>query len=77
MAKKKAKAAGAAGSAGAAKARRAVLERIGHAIDVLDEAQAILGEQGDAPEFWAGIIFSAQTSLRLVSEIARDAGRRG
>jgi hypothetical protein len=55
--------------------RQAAIERVDHAIDVLDEAQAVLSEAGGTPEFWVGIIFSAQTTLRLVSEMSREIDR--
>jgi hypothetical protein len=55
--------------------RQAAVERVDHAIDVLDEAQAMFGDAGGGAEFWAGIIFSAQTSLRLVSEMSRELDR--
>jgi hypothetical protein len=48
------------------------MERIADAIESLDEAQALLAGESDAAEFWIGIIFSAQTSLQLVSEMARE-----
>jgi hypothetical protein len=55
--------------------QKEAMERVDHAIDVLDEAQAILSGHLEVPEFWVGIIFSAQTSLRLVSEMVQDAER--
>jgi hypothetical protein len=48
------------------------MERLGDAIESLDEAQALLAGEADASEFWIGIIFSAQTSLQLVAEMARE-----
>jgi hypothetical protein len=46
------------------------MERLGDAIESLDEVQALVS--GEASEFWVGIIFSAQTSLQLVAEMARE-----
>jgi len=59
------------------KESRAMLEaaaaRVEQAIDVLEEAQEILAQTDDESfEFPVGIIFSAQTSLRVVSELVRD-----
>lgn len=59
------------------KESRAMLEaaaaRVEQAIDVLEEAQEILAQNDDESfEFPVGIIFSAQTSLRVVSELVRD-----
>ena len=48
------------------------MERLGDAIESLDEAQALLAGEAEASEFWIGIIFSAQTSLQLVAEMARE-----
>jgi hypothetical protein len=48
------------------------MERLGDAIESLDEAQALLAGETEASEFWVGIIFSAQTSLQLVAEMARE-----
>jgi hypothetical protein len=48
------------------------MERLADAIESLDEAQALLGGESEASEFWIGIIFSAQTSLQLVSEMAKE-----
>jgi hypothetical protein len=48
------------------------MERIADAIESLDEAQALLAGESEAAEFWIGIIFSAQTSLQLVSEMAKE-----
>jgi hypothetical protein len=57
----------------AAKAGHEVaMERIGDAIESLDEAQALLAGETEASEFWIGIIFSAQTSLQLVAEMAKE-----
>ncbi|MBP1633491.1 MAG: hypothetical protein H6Q10_65 [Acidobacteria bacterium] len=46
--------------------------RVEQAIDVLEEAQEILAENDENFEFPVGIIFSAQTSLRVVAEVVRD-----
>lgn len=48
------------------------MERLGDAIESLDEAQALLAGEAEASEFWIGIIFSAQTSLQLVAEMAKE-----
>ena len=48
------------------------MERLGDAIESLDEAQALLAGEAEASEFWIGIIFSAQTSLQLVAEMAHE-----
>lgn len=48
------------------------IERLGDAVESLDEAQALLSGEGDASEFLVGIIFSAQTSLQLVAEMAHE-----
>ena len=51
----------------------AAAARVEQAIDVLEEAQEILMEDDEEMfEFPVGIIFSAQTSLRVVSELVRD-----
>ena len=51
----------------------AAAARVEQAIDVLEEAQEILAQdEEDSFEFPVGIIFSAQTSLRVVSELVRD-----
>ena len=51
----------------------AAAARVEQAIDVLEEAQEILAQDEDETfEFPVGIIFSAQTSLRVVSELVRD-----
>ena len=49
------------------------MERLADAIESLDEAQALLAGETETTEFWIGIIFSAQTSLQLVAEMAREA----
>jgi hypothetical protein len=74
MAKKKAaKAAKVAKATAPAKAGyELAMERLGDAIESLDEAQALLAGESDASEFWIGIIFSAQTSLQLVAEMASE-----
>jgi hypothetical protein len=57
----------------AAKAGHEVaMERLGDAIESLDEVQALLAGEAEASEFWVGIIFSAQTSLQLVAEMAHE-----
>jgi hypothetical protein len=48
------------------------MERLSDAIQSLDEAQALLADEAEASEFWIGIIFSAQTSLQLVAEMAKE-----
>jgi len=48
------------------------MERLGDAIESLDEVQALLAGEAEASEFWIGIIFSAQTSLQLVAEMAHE-----
>lgn len=51
----------------------AAAARVEQAIEVLEEAQEILAQDEDESfEFPVGIIFSAQTSLRVVSELVRD-----
>lgn len=51
----------------------AAAARVEQAIEVLEEAQEILAQDDDESfEFPVGIIFSAQTSLRVVSELVRD-----
>ena len=51
----------------------AAAARVEQAIDVLEEAQEILAQDDDETfEFPVGIIFSAQTSLRVVSELVKD-----
>jgi len=49
------------------------MERLADAVESLDEAQALLAGESEASEFWIGIIFSAQTSLQLVAEMAKEA----
>jgi hypothetical protein len=49
------------------------MERLADAVESLDEVQALLAGAAEASEFWIGIIFSAQTSLQLVAEMAREA----
>lgn len=49
------------------------MERLADAIESLDEAQALLAGETEASEFWIGLIFSAQTSLQLVAEMAKEA----
>ncbi len=39
------------------------MERLGDAIEALDEVQTLFAGEGTAPEFWVGIIFAAQNSL--------------
>ncbi len=51
------------------------MERLSDAIESLDEAQALLADEAEASEFLIGIIFSAQTSLQLVAEMAKEAER--
>ena len=46
------------------------MERLGDAIDALDEVQTLFAVEGMAPEFWVGIIFTAQNSLMAVAEMA-------
>ena len=48
------------------------MERLGDAIESLDEVQALLAGEAEASEFWTGIIFSAQTSLQLVAEMTHE-----
>jgi hypothetical protein len=48
------------------------MERLSDAVESLDEAQALLAGETEASEFWIGIIFSAQTSLQLVAEMAKE-----
>jgi hypothetical protein len=52
----------------------AAAARVEQAIDVLEEAQEILAQDDldETFEFPVGIIFSAQTSLRVVSELVKD-----
>jgi len=49
------------------------MERLADAVESLDEVQALLAGEAEASEFWVGIIFSAQTSLQLVAEMAKEA----
>ncbi len=49
------------------------MERLSDAIESLDEVQALLSGEPETSEFWIGIIFSAQTSLQLVAEMAKEA----
>ncbi len=49
------------------------MERLADAVESLDEVQALLAGEPEASEFWIGIIFSAQTSLQLVAEMAKEA----
>jgi hypothetical protein len=49
------------------------MERLGDAIEALDEVQTLFaGEPGTAPDFWVGIIFTAQSSLAMVAEMAEE-----
>jgi hypothetical protein len=49
------------------------MERLGDAIEALDEVQTLFaGDPGVAPEFWVGIIFTAQNSLMAVAEMAEE-----
>jgi hypothetical protein len=48
------------------------MERLGDAIEALDEVQTLFAGEGTAPEFWVGIIFSAQNSLAAVAEMAEE-----
>jgi hypothetical protein len=68
MAKKKATKAAKPAKAG----YELAMERLGDAIESLDETQALLAGETEASEFWIGIIFSAQTSLQLVAEMAHE-----
>jgi len=72
MAKKKAAKAPKAVKADAKAGYEVAMERLGDAIESLDEVQALLAGEAEASEFWIGIIFSAQTSLQLVAEMARE-----
>ncbi len=36
------------------------MERLGDAIEALDEVQTLFAVEGTAPDFWVGIIFTAQ-----------------
>ncbi len=46
------------------------MERLGDAIEALDEVQTLFAGEGTAPEFWVGIIFTAQNALAAVAEMA-------
>ena len=48
------------------------MERLGDAIEALDEVQTLFASEGMAPEFWIGIIFTAQNSLMAVAEMAEE-----
>ena len=48
------------------------MERLGDAIEALDEVQTLFAGEGTAPEFWVGIIFAAQSSLAAVAEMAEE-----
>lgn len=48
------------------------MERLGDAIESLDEAQALLGDDTETSDFLVGIIFASQTSLRLVAQMAKE-----
>lgn len=48
------------------------MERLGDAIEALDEVQTLFATEGTAPEFWVGIIFTAQNSLMAVAEMAEE-----
>jgi hypothetical protein len=48
------------------------MERLGDAIEALDEVQTLFAGEGTAPEFWVGIIYSAQNSLMAVAEMAEE-----
>jgi hypothetical protein len=48
------------------------MERLGDAIESLDETQALLAGETGASDFLVGIIFSAQTSLQLVVQMATE-----
>ena len=50
------------------------MARVEDAIALLEDAQETLVHADPKFEFPVGIIFSAQTSLRVVVELARDAG---
>ena len=55
-----------------ADSRLSAVERLGDAIEALDEVQTLFAEEGTAPEFWVGIIFTAQNSLMAVAEMAEE-----
>jgi hypothetical protein len=46
------------------------MERLGDAIEALDEVQTLFAVEGTAPDFWVGIIFTAQNALAAVAEMA-------
>jgi len=48
------------------------MERLGDAIESLDEVQALLAGETETSEFFVGMIFAAQTSLQLVAEMAKE-----
>jgi hypothetical protein len=48
------------------------MERLGDAIESLDEAQTLMAGEAQASEFLIGLVFSAQTTLQLVAEMARE-----
>jgi hypothetical protein len=48
------------------------MERLGDAIEALDDVQTLFAGEGNAPEFWIGIIFTAQNSLAAVAEMAQE-----
>jgi hypothetical protein len=48
------------------------MERLGDAIEALDEVQTLFASDGIAPDFWVGIIFTAQSSLATVAEMAEE-----
>ncbi len=50
------------------------MARVEDAIALLEDAQETLVHADPKFEFPVGIIFSAQTSLRVVVELAKDAG---
>jgi hypothetical protein len=51
------------------------MERLGDAIEALDEVQTLFAVEGTAPEFWVGIIFTAQNSLAAVAEMAVEVAK--
>jgi hypothetical protein len=53
------------------------MARVEDAIALLEDAQETLVHADPKFEFPVGIIFSAQTSLRVVVELARDAETEG
>jgi hypothetical protein len=48
------------------------MERLNDAVESLDEAQALLADEAGTSEFLVGIIFSSQTLLALVAEMASE-----